>query len=662
MGEGRTTSDMILPHFGFQKKTFGPILIVCFVVLNLGAVMSAEAASSAWNLDPASGDWNTATNWTPEGVPNGSGDTATFDVSNITGVSVSANTEVDGIVFNAGVSAFTVTASPTLTLTISGVGITNNSGIAQNFVAAVDGDFHLGVIVFENGATAGSDTFFTNNGGAVSGSIGGNTEFFIAATAGNGNFTNNGGAVSFAGGGSTQFFNLSTAGSGTFTNNAGMVGGAGSGFTQFFNAASADSGTFTNNGGAVSGQAGGTAYFFGRSSAGNGFFTSNGGTGSGALGGSTQFLTTSSAENGTFITNGGTISGAFGGLMQFNDSSTAGNGTFTTNGGAVSGAFGGEMDFFNTSSAGTAALTANGGLGGGGAILFRDDATGDTSSVEVHGNGFLDISNHNAPGVTVGSIKGDGNVFVGSRNLTVGSNNVSTTFSGVIQDGGAGGGSGGSLTKSGAGTLTLSGTNTYTGATTVSGGAVSLSGSLATGAVDVSANGQLINNGTIGGDVTVNGQLSGCGTINGSLTVNLGGVVDLVGCAVTINGPITNDGLFILSDGAQLAGVTSFTNNGTLDIITAGTFTPPPGFVNNGTIIDSSVAKVETLSMTGTTITITINSYTDHTYQMQASSSPDSSSFTNLGSPQQGATGTVLTFTDPNATGSPGFYRILINP
>jgi hypothetical protein len=47
---------------------------------------------------------------------------------------------------------------------------------------------------------------------------------------------------------------------------------------------------------------------------------------------------------------------------------------------------------------------------------------------------------------------------------------------------------------------------------------------------------------------------------------------------------------------------------------------------------------------------------------MQVSSSPDANSFTDIGSPQQGATGTLLTFTDPSATGSRGFYRIVINP
>src|SRR4029077_6953407 len=90
----------------------------------------AQAGSATWDLNPGSGDWNTATNWTPATVPNGSADTATFDLSNTTGLSISANTEVNGIVFdsNASFNPFTITASPTFALTISGVGITNNSG------------------------------------------------------------------------------------------------------------------------------------------------------------------------------------------------------------------------------------------------------------------------------------------------------------------------------------------------------------------------------------------------------------------------------------------------------------------------------------------------------------------------------------------------------
>ena len=51
----------------------------------------------------------------------------------------------------------------------------------------------------------------------------------------------------------------------------------------------------------------------------------------------------------------------------------------------------------------------------------------------------------------------------------MGTNNLGTTFSGLIQDGGRRG-TGGSLTKAGTGKLTLTKSNTYTGGTTITGG------------------------------------------------------------------------------------------------------------------------------------------------------------------------------------------------
>ena len=93
----------------------------------------SDHAAIAWDLNPTSGDWNTAANWTPVTVPNGSADTATFALSNTTTVSNSANTIVDGITFAPGASSFTITASSGLTLTLNGVGISNDSGNTQNF-------------------------------------------------------------------------------------------------------------------------------------------------------------------------------------------------------------------------------------------------------------------------------------------------------------------------------------------------------------------------------------------------------------------------------------------------------------------------------------------------------------------------------------------------
>ena len=160
------------------------------------------------------------------------------------------------------------------------------------------------------------------------------------------------------------------------------------------------------------------------------------------------------------------------------------------------------MDFSGNATAASGTLIANGATisgAGGGQIYFSQDSTGGTSRIEVFGNGNLDISDRNAPGVTVGSIEGNGEIFLGATNLTVGSNNLSTTFSGVIQDDGFGG----SLTKIGPRTLILSGANTYTGDTNVDGGVLQIDGSISSNTfVDTSAT--LAGSGTVNGNVTNN--------------------------------------------------------------------------------------------------------------------------------------------------------------
>ena len=101
---------------------------------------------------------NTADNWTPMTIPNGPTDITTFALSNTTNVSISEDSEISSIMFTspaANAYAMTVTR---FTLTISGVGIINNSATTQQFVAnggeAVNGEF--GSIRFGNSATAGT--------------------------------------------------------------------------------------------------------------------------------------------------------------------------------------------------------------------------------------------------------------------------------------------------------------------------------------------------------------------------------------------------------------------------------------------------------------------------------------------------------------------------
>ena len=418
---------------------------VSILLLVLSAVSSSFAGSATWKQSPASGDWFTATNWKQRTIPNGPGDTATFASSNQTSIDIVFDTEVNGIVFKPGASAFTIATNPQVTpeLTISGVGVTNNSGIVQNFVV----NQGAAQILFANSATAGSLTAFTNTGTIT---------FGLTSTAGNATFTNNN---------RFNFTNTSTAGDATFTNNA---------FLLFDGNSTAGNGTFTNPGSVI------------------------------------LFLDTSTGGDATFTNPGGEVSGRAGGFIVFNGG-TAGNATFVNNGGAVSDASGGETLFNDPADAGNATLIANGSLGGGGGglIQFATASTGGTARVEVFGNGNLDISGHDAPGLTTGSIKGNGAVFLGANNLTVGTNNLSTTFSGLMQDGGTNGGIGGSLTKAGSGDLTLSNANTYTGGTTITEGTLLVKND--------------IGSATGGGAVQVKtGTLSGTGKISGAVTVATG--------------------------------------------------------------------------------------------------------------------------------------------
>jgi hypothetical protein len=484
------------------------VLAASFLILG---IQPARAGSANWLSNPPTGDWNNTANWTAAGPPNGSADTATFETSTQTAISCSVATEVGEIIFETGASPYMITASPMIVLTISGTGVTNSSLSLQNFVAAVNGA-NRGELRFSNNATAGSLNAFTTNGGAANGAFGGRVAFFNASTAGNSTFTNDGGTIDGASGGFIGFGDSSTAGNSTITNSGGSISAAFGGFTVFTNTSTAGNGAFTTNGGAVSG----------------------------ASGGFTEFFATSDAGAGTFITNGGAVSGASGGFIGFFNSSTAANGTFTNNGGTSSGTSGGETDFSNSASAGNATLIANGGLAGGsgGAIFFFGGSSGGTARVEVFGNGKLDINAHNAPGVTVGSIEGDGYVFLGSNQLALGNNSLATTFSGIIQGGG-------SLAKIGTGTISLANTNTYSGGTLVSAGTLQASadGALGSGNIGLTASGVILK---LQGGATNNyiADTASLSVVSGStVDLNFSGSAEIVDSLI-VNGVAQAPGLY----------------------------------------------------------------------------------------------------------------------
>jgi len=138
------------------------LILSCIIILtlSLSALNAVYADSATWSTNPISNDWNTAENWTPNTVPNGPDDIATFELSHQTNVFVSSLVEVNEVIFSPGATSFNINATDGRSLTISGIGITNNSGIAQNFVAKTFSGFSL-----TNNATAGDMTFLTLKGG-----------------------------------------------------------------------------------------------------------------------------------------------------------------------------------------------------------------------------------------------------------------------------------------------------------------------------------------------------------------------------------------------------------------------------------------------------------------------------------------------------------------
>jgi autotransporter-associated beta strand protein/T5SS/PEP-CTERM-associated repeat protein len=326
--------------------------------------------------------------------------------------------------------------------------------------------------------------------------------------------------------------------------------------------------SFTNDAGLM---------FFNSGTAANAAITNNGGI---------SFLGSSSAGNSTIINNGGGPT-----LVSFSDTSTAGNATITTNGGALT-------QFASNSDGGNARFITNAG-------------------------GTVDFSGSSGPlgdgNISAGSIEGAGTYKLGTNRLIVGSNNLSTTVSGSIQDSGNG-----SFTKTGAGTLTLTGTLNIggdlslcfcgSGGITISGGsatvgsfvevdggtlAVTNGGTLQT--VDILAAANIIVSGA-GSTVTATGVTAVGFLAPGSITIANGAVFNSQGGAEI-------DTLFVElgTPSVLVTGPGSTWNVGGPALFVGGGSSTGPGMLtvaNGGTV--TSTAPVFIGDVTGgSTLTVT---------------------------------------------------------
>src|SRR5262245_44261268 len=419
---------------------------------------AAHAVDGTWR-GPGN-QWTTGTNWSSSpDVPDG---TATF-TNNAAPASVTISntiTSIGAIQFTAAAPAYSFAVNMAL-FEINGAGIVNNSAAAPSFT-------NNGAMTFTNASSAGNSVILNNTGGFT-------LSFTDSATAGNATITTNpfsltqfasnatGGNAQLINDGSLQFFNASTAGAANIS---------GIGVASFNNTSTAGSARITNT----------TAVFNDSSTAGNATIS----------GGTVPFNNTSRAGTATIT----------GPIITFNDTSSADNAIIRNLRGLV---------FQNASTAGNATISTENGL----TTRFADTSSGGTARFITSAGSAVDISALTSGGTTAGSIEGAGNYRLGSKSLTVGSNNLSTEVSGAIQDGG----NDGSLVKVGTGTLMLSGINTYTGATTVNAGTLIVNGSIANSAVTVNAGATLAGVGTVGATTINNGGTFAPGNSPGTMTV-----------------------------------------------------------------------------------------------------------------------------------------------
>ena len=389
------------------------LIVGCATVLTLllGALSGVYAESATWNPNPINGDWNTAANWTPNTVPNGPNDIATFEASNQTDVTISAETEVNELVFRPGASGFTVNLTEDRTFTISGTGITNNSGIGQNFVVEKKSDLDL-----TNSATVGELTFFTVLGGTGTLGDGGAIFFLDTSSAGHGTFVVNGAADDFGNGAAIGFENNATAGNGTFT-----VKSGGTAIVFFVSPATAGNASFVIEGGPEQAS---VAFFGSEATAGNGIFNINGGTTPGASGGFVQF-SSGTAGSATFITHPGTNGGG-GGSIDFlaADESEA---RFELLGGSLLALFGGDDATLGVGSIegdGSIKLSGNVLITGANNLSTIFSGTIDTGSLRKIGTGILKLSGANTY---------NGGTTVSEGGLAINNTTGSGTGTGAVQ-------------------------------------------------------------------------------------------------------------------------------------------------------------------------------------------------------------------------------------
>lgn len=251
----------------------------------------------------------------------------------------------------------------------------------------------------------------------------------------------------------------------------------------------------------------------------NGNNTYTGGTtvSAGTLRGNTTSLKGNITNNASLVFHQ-TTAGTFAG-------SISGSGTVTRSGSGV------------VTFSGTNTYTGNTVIESGTLRVSGGSAIGNASRV-VLANTSGAVFDLNGSSETIGSLSGGGtsggNVTLGSGTLTVGADNTSTTFSGVISGTGQ-------LVHNGSGTLTLAGVNTYSGGTTITAGAIQ--------GTSTSIHGNVTNNATLIFNQTTSGTYAGAISGTGELRRQGSGILTLSGNNTYSGNTVIESGTLRVSGG-----------------------------------------------------------------------------------------------------------------
>jgi fibronectin-binding autotransporter adhesin len=226
--------------------------------------------------------------------------------------------------------------------------------------------------------------------------------------------------------------------------------------------------------------------------------------------------------------------------------------------------------------------------------LSMDGGTVDLNGINTS---FANLtSTTNAQNATAGFLQ---NNSATAATLTVGSDNTTSTFGGVIIDG-----SGAPLyfTKIGTGTLAFTNTNGFTGDTNINGGTLAISGSIVDTNVNVGTAGALTVASTGSISSTANLTVAGAASFTNNQTISTldgpgTGSVALNGVSLTIN----NGGAFAgaIADGAATGSLN--VNGGTLALSGANTY-------SNGTSVNNAALILTGSLNTAGTVTVNSNS------------------------------------------------------